>query len=120
MKRLIVLFFAFSISFVVVAQEPILVSPEDGKAEDPNLRSLFMEPSVTLDSSLLTISYPLSTESVVVIVDQCTQAPVYSNSFIATRSLFVDLAAEGLEEGLYQLRVYAFGKWWIGEFVLVK
>ena len=41
---------------------------------------------------------------------------VYSEEFAASRSVVIDLAEEGLEEGTYELHVYAFGKWWWGEF----
>ena len=81
-------------------------------------KSLQYVPSASLDGTELTLSYPLSTESQVIIIDQRTQSTVYTETFAATRSLNIDLEEEGLPDGSYTLRIYAFGKWWIGEFVL--
>ena len=79
-------------------------------------RSLQVDPTATLDGTELTLSYPLPTESQVILIDQSTQTPVYSVTFAASRSVVIDLAEEGIEEGTYELHVYAFGKWWWGEF----
>ena len=81
-------------------------------------RTISEVPSATLDGTELTLSYPLSTESQVILIDQSTQTTVYSETFAASRSVVIDLAEEGLEEGTYTLHVYAFGKWWWGEFEL--
>lgn len=79
-------------------------------------RSLLVDPTATLDGTELTLSYPLPAESQVMLIDQSTQTTVYSETFAASRSVIIDLAEEDLGEGTYMLRVYAFGKWWWGEF----
>ncbi len=79
-------------------------------------RSLQVDPTATLDGTEFTLSYPLPTESQVMLIDQSTQTTVYSETFAASRSVIIDLAEEGLGEGTYMLRIYAFGKWWWGEF----
>ena len=54
--------------------------------------------------------------SVVQIVDEATDAVVYSDSFGATRIVVIDLEEEGLTTGNYRLRIFVFGEWWSGEF----
>ena len=79
-------------------------------------RSLWAIPTAVQETSLITISFPLSTISGVQVIDKCSDEMVYSEEFAASRSVVIDLAEEGLEEGTYELHVYAFGKWWWGEF----
>ena len=104
-------------SFNIYAYDDIPLRDEDDPIQSLGGRSLLLEPSASLDGTELTLSYPLSTESQVMIIDQSTQSTVYTETFAATRSLNIDLE-EGLPDGSYTLRIYAFGKWWIGEFML--
>lgn len=100
------------------AQVDIPMSPTNSNPEAGGSRSIISLPTATLDGMELTLSYPLVTESQVVIEDQNTNVTVYSSTFTPTCSIVIDLAEEGLTEGTYTLHVYAYGKWWIGVFVL--
>lgn len=91
----------------------------DPQIESPSVpsggsRSVSVSPSAFQDGSSLTIDFPMPTVSQVVIRDVETGAVVYSASYDATRQVVVNLSS--LPEGTYELHVYAFGKWWWGEF----
>lgn len=104
-----------SISICVLAQTnvPITQDPEGGDGG----KSIIV-PTVSLDGSVLTINFPEATASQVIISDQSTNAVVYSDSFSSTLQIIIDLEDENIGEGSYVLRIYAFGKWWRGEFVI--
>ena len=90
--------------------------------DDPNLpkdvfpRSTNLAPSVYLEGTVFTIDYPMPTVSQVIIRDAETDAVVYSASYDATRQVVINLSS--LPEGTYEIRLYAFGKWWWGEFTI--
>jgi hypothetical protein len=75
-------------------------------------------PTAILNGSVLTIDFSEPTASQVIISDQSTNAVVYSDSFSSTLQIIIDLEDENIGEGNYVLRIYAFGKWWWGEYVL--
>ena len=79
-------------------------------------RSLDASPTAFIEDQYITVFYPLSTVSQVIIRDDETGAVVYSAPYDATRQVVVNLSS--LPEGTYELRLYAFGKWWWGEFEL--
>ena len=81
-------------------------------------RSFIEIPIATLDGLVLTIDFSEATTSQVIISDQSTNAVVYSDSFSSTLQIIIDLENENIGEGNYVLRIYAFGKWWWGEFVI--
>ncbi|MBR5964348.1 MAG: DUF3244 domain-containing protein [Bacteroidaceae bacterium] len=81
-------------------------------------RSIVSDLMATLDGTDLIIDFASSTASQVVIINQSTNQTVYSDNFASTTQVIIDLDDEGIGEGSYQLRIYAFGKWWWGEFVL--
>ena len=86
--------------------------------QDPNggKRSILVEPEAALDGTIIVIDYPMPTVSQVIIRDAETDAVVYSAPYDATRQVVINLSS--LPEGTYELRLYAFGKWWWGEFEL--
>lgn len=114
--RLLSIIALLFISFDVCAYNDIPLKDEDDPIQSLGGKSSLVEPTALSDGAELTLSYPLSTESQVILIDQSTQTTVYSKTFAASRSVIIDLAEEGLEEGTYELHVYAFGKWWRGEF----
>lgn len=81
-------------------------------------RSIIEMPTAILNGSVLTIGFPEATASQVIISDQSTNAVVYSDSFSSTLQIIIDLEDENIGDGNYVLRIYAFGKWWRGEFVI--
>lgn len=81
-------------------------------------RSVIEMPTAFLNGLVLTIDFQEATVSQVIISDQNTNAVVYSDSFSSTLQLIIDLEDENIGEGNYVLRIYAFGKWWWGEFVI--
>ena len=113
---IIVFLFAILSSEQLCANNNIQMNQEIGDPYQHGGRDIYAMPTATLDGTVLTLSYPLATESQVILIDQSTQTTVYSETFAASRSVVINLAEEGIEEGTYMLRVYAFGKWWWGEF----
>ena len=96
--------------------EIIIVNGQGMPLNDSGDRSANVSPTAFIESQYITVNYPLSTVSEVVIRDADTDAVVYSAPYGATRQVIVDLSS--LPEGTYELRLYAFGKWWWGEFEL--
>ena len=79
-------------------------------------RSLDVSPTAFIEGQYITVNYPLSTISQVIIRDADTGAVVYSASYDATRQVVINLSS--LPEGTYEICLYAFGKWWWGEFTI--
>ena len=79
-------------------------------------RSIDVAPSAYIEGAFVTIDYPMPTVSQVIIRDAETDAVVYSAPYDATRQVLINLSI--LPEGTYEIRLYAFGKWWWGEFEL--
>ena len=115
-KRLLLAILIMSSISLMAEDINILLSTEKKDISSSGERSNYDSPSAAINNTALTILYPLATESQVILIDQSTQTTVYSKTFAASRSVIIDLAEEGLEEGIYELHVYAFGKWWRGEF----
>ena len=99
--------FAQEIVIPLIYEDPVDPTTE-------NSRSLNLSPTASLDDCTLQINFPMYTTSQVVVRDAETGAVVYSASYDATRQVVVNLSS--LPEGTYELHVYAFGKWWWGEF----
>lgn len=119
MKKLLFAFAALLLSssaiFAEVVDVPMsLDSPNGPDKEIP--RSVNAIPTASLDEPTLTVSFPMSTTSQVVILDAETNTVVFLAPYDATRQVEISLLS--LPEGSYTLRVYAFGKWWVGEFML--
>ena len=74
-------------------------------------------PLVSLNGTVLTFDYSSATASQVVIMDENNNYQiVYSESYSTTLQVIVDLEDEGIGDGNYLLWLFAFGKWWEGEF----
>lgn len=107
----------WGISFAQMGNGNIILEPVDSLSQG-GPRSFVEIPTASLDGSVLTIDFPEATASQIIISDQNTNAVVYSDSFSSTLQLIIDLEDENIGEGNYVLRIYAFGKWWWGEFVI--
>ncbi|MBR4337860.1 MAG: DUF3244 domain-containing protein [Bacteroidaceae bacterium] len=94
---------------------PLTVNPDDTLSVP---KSIIICPTATLDGTILTFDFPEATVSQVIISDPNTNAILYSESFASTTEVVVDLEDEGISEGSYTLWLFAFGKWWWGEFVI--
>ena len=92
--------------------------PEDEPIGGEGGKSLTDSISAYLEVNFLAISLTSVTPLQVFIINQSTNQTVYSDSFASTTQVIIDLEDEGIGEGSYLLRIYAFGKWWWGEFVL--
>lgn len=76
-------------------------------------------PLAELDGKELTISFSSMTASQVVIMDENNNYQVvYSESFVSTTQVFINLEDDGIGEGHYLLWLFAFGEWWKGEFII--
>ena len=119
MKKLSILFGLLLLSVSNVFSQRVIDVPMilDGDTISGQ-RSIVSEIVATLDGSDLTIDFSSATPSQVVIINQSTNQTVYSDNFASTTQVIIDLDDEGIGEGSYLLRIYAFGKWWWGEFVL--
>ena len=120
MKKVSVLFILLLlIAGNVWSQKPsnIPIICHDDTIEGP--RSSVLTPIVTLDESVLTFDFSTTTASQVIIMNMGVDNQiVYSNSFVSSTQAIVNLEDEGIGEGCYLLWLYAFGKWWWGEFVI--
>ena len=119
MKKLsLFLLLLISMAVSATAQKPLtLIELIDEETDTvPNGRSVIVEPVAYVGGQCVTISYPMPTVYQVVIRDADTDAVVHSAPYGATRQVVVNLSS--LPEGTYELRLYAFGKWWWGEFEL--
>lgn len=94
---------------------PVILTPGDSIYRP---KSIILVPTATLDGTVLTFDFPEATVSQVIISEQNTNAILYSESFASTTEVVVDLEDEGIGEGSYTLWLFAFGKWWWGEFVI--
>ena len=95
---------------IELRKEAEIGEPDGGRSLEENV------PTATLYSSVLTICFPEATSSQVVITDSQTYTVVYSNSFGVATGQVISLST--LCAGEYELSIYAFGKWWWGEFVI--
>ena len=103
----------------VCSQDPIDIPIicEDDTLDTP--RSLVSDiPIVTLSGSELTFEFPSATASQVIIRNQVSNQIVYSDSFSSSTQVQIDLEEENVGEGSYVLWLYAFGRWWWGEFII--
>ena len=118
MKKLTVFLGMLLLSIGTICAQATNVPLGAENPQDPTggKRSILVEPEVTLDGTIITINYPLSTTSQVIIRDADTGTVVYSAPYDATRQVVINLSS--LPEGTYELRLYAFGKWWWGEFTI--
>jgi Protein of unknown function (DUF3244). len=122
MKKVLFICCVFLVSvwgnaFAQTGNGTILLEPVDSLSQG-GPRSFVEIPTASLDGSVLTIDFSEATASQVVVSDQNTNAVVYSDSFSSTLQLIIDMEDENIGEGNYVLRIYAFGKWWWGEFVI--
>lgn len=111
---LLVMFMLLSGSVFAESINILLVPDNPNGPDKEGSRSINAFPSASLNESTLTVNFPVYTTSQVVVRDAETGAVVYSASYDATRQVAVNLSS--LPEGTYELHVYAFGKWWWGEF----
>ena len=119
MKKMTVLFY-FLMGICCMNAQNVQLEPLDGTSienKNDGPRSVIVLPTTFLDGASLTIDFPMLTVSQVVIRDAETGAVVYSAPYDATRQVVIDLSS--LPEGTYEIRLYAFGKWWWGEFELI-
>ena len=100
------------------SQIPLLIMDNDTVIE-PTSIPLQVVPLATLDGTVLTFDFSPATVSQIVIMDENNQNQVvYSESFMNSTQVVVDLEDEGIGKGSYLLWLYAFGEWWEGEFIL--
>ena len=97
---------------------PIIKLPSDS-IDKPTSPVNTPIPLVSLDGTELTFAFSPATVSQIVIMDENNQNQVvYSESFMPSTQVVVDLEDEGIGKGSYLLWLFAFGEWWEGEFVL--
>ena len=100
----------------VCGQMNLPLTPDDSIPLGP--RSTMTSVMATVDNPYFIIDFTSATASQVVIINEGTNQTVYSDNFASTTQVIIDLEDEGIGEGSYLLRIYAFGKWWWGEFVI--
>ena len=119
MKKLSILFGFLLLSVSsVFSQKVTNIQIINGEDSLHGPRSIVSDLMATLDGTDLIIDFASATASQVVIINESTNQTVYSDSFASTTQVIIDLENEGIGEGSYMLRIYAYGKWWWGEFVM--
>ena len=98
--------------------DDIILQPQDSIIFNNPDRTEMSLLSAALERNVLYLAFPSATASQVVIINEDTSQTVYSDSFASTTQVVIDLEDEGIGEGSYLIRIYAFDKWWWGEFVL--
>ena len=112
---LFVAFISLSVNTAFAGGDDIILLPLDS-IEDIYGRSPVLEPIAMMDDGILTLEYPSPTTSEVVVTSVPAGTVVYTAQFNATTQVQINLAS--LPAGTYLLEVYAFDKWWWGEFVI--
>lgn len=87
---------------------------EDIPGDIPFGRTVVLTPMAQIEGHSLLVGFPFSTVSEIQIIDESSDEMVYSEQFGASGLVIVDLS--NLLAGTYMVRLYAFGKWWWGEF----
>ena len=115
-KLSLFLLLIFSMAASATAQKPqtLIELTQEETDTVPNGRSVIVEPAAYVCGQCVAISYPMPTVSQVIIREAETGTVVYSALYDTTRQVVVNLSS--LPEGLYELHLYAFDKWWWGEF----
>lgn len=115
-KLSLFLLLIFSMAASATAQKPLTLIELTQEETDtiPKTRTGVFEPITYIIDQCITIDFPVPTVSQVIIRDAESGTVVYSAPYDATRQVVVNLSS--LPEGLYELHLYAFGKWWWGEF----
>ena len=116
MRKTLVFLFVSCLACMNSFGQDILLEPKDengsngqGQGKNPTEQVL-----ATLEENVLYLSFTPSSSSEVIITDSQTNAVVYSNTFGVAVGQEIPLST--LSAGEYELSIYAFGKWWIGEF----
>lgn len=126
MKKVLFLLLATLWSIVPALAEEIEIPvgqegpTNSGSGDGGSGRNLVPIPLVWMNDAVLSVTYPMDAVSVVQIVDEATDAVVYSDSFGATRLVVIDLEEEGIPAGNYCLRIFVFGEWWRGKFEIAN
>ena len=118
MRKFFVLFFVSCFVCMNSFGDEIILelTPENGGLGQGGGKSPSELVTAILEDEALTLYFSPSTSSQVVITDSQTNTVVYSNSFgVATGQV---ISVSTLPAGEYELSIYAFGKWWWGEFVI--
>lgn len=86
--------------------------PSMGGPKAPNVN--YVEAS--LENNSLTLFFPPSASSQVIMTDSQTGVVVYSAAFGVASTQVISLSS--LPAGEYELSIYAYGEWWEGVFVI--
>lgn len=116
MKRTVIIW-ALLIGLVCNAFSQANVELKISYPDEPSPgRSSVVVPFANIYHQVLQVDFPLSTSSEIIIINEQSDEIVYYEQYDISRQVLVDLTT--LADGIYTLRVYAFGKWWWGEFEL--
>ena len=114
---LLMAFLGLGVNYAFAGGDDIILLPLDSIIiEDNHGRSPELEPCAVINDGILTLDYYSVTASEVIIVNRLSEAVVYSSQYAPSTQVQVNISV--LPIGLYRLEVYAFGKWWWGEFVI--
>ncbi|MBO7466954.1 MAG: DUF3244 domain-containing protein [Bacteroidaceae bacterium] len=119
MKKFYFLCFLLTACLNLFAQNaPIIIT--DDSIQNPQFpdRSLDPIPSATLIDGQIYLTYSESAPSIVSIIDVNTEDEVWYYEYGSTNQVIINLAAANITEGTFQIRIYIYGRWWWGEFVL--
>lgn len=119
MKKLYFLCFLLTASLNLFAQNaPLILEDDSIQMPFPIGRSLDAFPSASLIDGQIYLTYSESAPSIVSIIDVNTEDEVWYYEYGSTNQVIINLAAANITEGTFQIRIYIYGRWWWGEFVL--
>lgn len=122
MKKYLLLFFILFFSsvglFAQGGEINLIPSIDTTYTPHPGGKSLEAFPSASLIDGKIYLTYSESAPSIVSIIDVNTEEEVWYYEYGSTNQVIINLAAANITDGTYRLRVYIYGRWWWGEFVL--
>lgn len=117
MKKFYFLCFLLTACLNLFAQGNLIIIPND-TIHSPGGKSLDAFPSASLIDGQIYLTYSESAPSIVSIIDVNTEDEVWYYEYGSTNQVIINLAAANITEGTFQIRIYIYGRWWWGEFVL--
>lgn len=114
---LLMAFLGLGVNSAFAGGDDIILLPLDSIfIGDNHGRSLDLEPSATFQDGIITLEFLSATNSEVKVTNEWSGIVVYTACF--SPSTQVQVNASSFTTGSYRLDIFAFGKWWWGEFTI--
>jgi len=115
-KQILLLLLSAIISLPLAAEDEIKLRVKTGN--ETGARTGFNGTiNASIDEGVLTVSFSSQTSSRITIYSSDnSETMLYSNYYTSADSVQADLSS--LTTGSYVVEIYAYGRWWIGYFVI--